>query len=280
MSEWPPRPGLSRPGGAGTALGRAEPLAAAGPCPKSDLPAGRQDSPGMCTWCVPGMDLPSRYPMRDIEFEILTLNVFNYYIPSAYCVYLRNPVHISSSAARHLRRRQSEPCRRSPVKVHIRCICGTHRRGGGGALHGGGCAFAVRPAVLSAGHPALPARRVGALGRLPGGAGERMLPEAGRVRPPSQQRRQGPKPTMLTSARQTSRPPGVLPTTEAASVFAYSLFIAWVEFPSHPPGPVPVPAAHWQGAAGRRTLTPQEQAARESYFERRAAEAMARIGGG
>jgi len=36
MSEWPPRPGLPRPGRAETALGRAQPLAAAGPSQKSE----------------------------------------------------------------------------------------------------------------------------------------------------------------------------------------------------------------------------------------------------
>jgi hypothetical protein len=41
--------------------------------------------------------------------------------------------------------------------------------------------------------------------------------------------------------------------------------------------PVDVPPEQWQGALMHRELTPQEQAAREWYFEQRIAQALARF---
>ena len=59
-----------------------------------------------------------------------------------------------------------------------------------------------------------------------------------------------------------------------ASVFAYSLFISMAELPAAAAG---MPQEQWQGALAYRPLTPQEQAAREAYFERRIAEALAHV---
>ena len=74
------------------------------------------------------------------------------------------------------------------------------------------------------------------------------------------------------------------------SVFAYSPFIDTAEGPCiSAPGPGAygpalrepaqreshVPPLQWQAAVGRRVLTPQEQAARELHFERKAADMLA-----
>ena len=59
-----------------------------------------------------------------------------------------------------------------------------------------------------------------------------------------------------------------------ASVFAYSLFLAAPELPAPA-----IPPEHWQAALRYRQLTPQEQSAREQYFERKASEALAKLPG-
>ena len=61
------------------------------------------------------------------------------------------------------------------------------------------------------------------------------------------------------------------------AVFCYELFIAAAGFP---PRPREVPPEHWQAALKYRTLTPQEQAARERYFQRRTREAIRRVSAG
>ncbi len=50
------------------------------------------------------------------------------------------------------------------------------------------------------------------------------------------------------------------------SVFFYDLFIATSDLP---PKPRDIPCQQWQAALKYRTLTPEEQAARERYFERK-----------
>ena len=70
---------------------------------------------------------------------------------------------------------------------------------------------------------------------------------------------------------------------ETGSVFDVEPFIADVELtagdtphPAPAPEPGDGPDRSWQAAVGRRMLTPQEQAARERYFDAKAAEAVAR----
>ncbi len=58
---------------------------------------------------------------------------------------------------------------------------------------------------------------------------------------------------------------------EDESVFFYELFIAT---PDMPPKPREIPCEQWQAALKYRTLTPQEQAARERYFERKSDEVL------
>jgi len=69
---------------------------------------------------------------------------------------------------------------------------------------------------------------------------------------------------------------GLCETEDDESVFFYELFIATADLP---PTPHEMPPHQWQAALKYRTLTPQEQAARERYFERKSAEALARISG-
>ena len=57
------------------------------------------------------------------------------------------------------------------------------------------------------------------------------------------------------------------------AVFCYELFIEAAGLPSKPRE---IPPEHWQAALKYRTLTPQEQAARERYFERRARQSTRR----
>lgn len=64
----------------------------------------------------------------------------------------------------------------------------------------------------------------------------------------------------------------VLADNEA--VFCYELFIEAAGFP---PRPRELPPEHWQAALKYRTLTAQEQAARERYFERRTHESLRRL---
>jgi hypothetical protein len=64
----------------------------------------------------------------------------------------------------------------------------------------------------------------------------------------------------------------VLADNEA--VFCYELFIEAAGFP---PRPREIPPEHWQAALKYRTLTAQEQAARERYFERRTHESLRRL---
>ncbi len=64
----------------------------------------------------------------------------------------------------------------------------------------------------------------------------------------------------------------VLADNEA--VFCYELFIAAAGLP---PIPRELPPEHWQAALKYRTLTAQEQAARERYFERRIHESLRRL---
>jgi len=64
----------------------------------------------------------------------------------------------------------------------------------------------------------------------------------------------------------------VLADNEA--VFCYELFI---EAAGLPPRPREIPPEHWQAALKYRTLTAQEQAARERYFERRIHESLHRL---
>ena len=64
----------------------------------------------------------------------------------------------------------------------------------------------------------------------------------------------------------------VLADNEA--VFCYELFIEAAGFP---PMPREIPPEHWQAALKYRTLTAQEQAARERYFERRTHESLRRM---
>jgi len=64
----------------------------------------------------------------------------------------------------------------------------------------------------------------------------------------------------------------VLADNEA--VFCYELFI---QAAGLPPMPREMPPEHWQAALKYRTLTPQEQAARERYFERRTHESLRRL---
>ena len=64
----------------------------------------------------------------------------------------------------------------------------------------------------------------------------------------------------------------VLADNEA--VFCYELFI---QAAGLPPMPREMPPEHWQAALNYRTLTPQEQAARERYFERRTHESIRRL---
>ena len=58
------------------------------------------------------------------------------------------------------------------------------------------------------------------------------------------------------------------------AVFCYDLFI---EAAGLPPRPREIPPEHWQAALKYRTLTAQEQAARERYFERRIHESLRRL---
>jgi hypothetical protein len=67
----------------------------------------------------------------------------------------------------------------------------------------------------------------------------------------------------------------VLADNEA--VFCYELFI---EAAGLPPRPRELPPEHWQAALKYRTLTAQEQAARERYFERRIHESIRRLTAG
>jgi hypothetical protein len=67
----------------------------------------------------------------------------------------------------------------------------------------------------------------------------------------------------------------VLADNEA--VFCYELFIEAAGFP---PRPRELPPEHWQAALKYRTLTAQEQAARERYFERRTHESLRRLTAG
>ena len=55
------------------------------------------------------------------------------------------------------------------------------------------------------------------------------------------------------------------------SVFFYDLFIATSDLP---PKPREIPCQQWQAALKYRTLTPEEQSARERYFERKSDEAL------
>ena len=65
-----------------------------------------------------------------------------------------------------------------------------------------------------------------------------------------------------------------IPSADAAhSVFDLTPFIAEADL-SVPPECIPVWL--WQSAAGRRRLTPPEQAARELYFQRKAVAALYR----
>ena len=64
----------------------------------------------------------------------------------------------------------------------------------------------------------------------------------------------------------------VLADNEA--VFCYELFIEAAGFP---PRPRELPPEHWQAAMKYRTLTAQEQTARERYFERRIHESLRRL---
>jgi len=59
-----------------------------------------------------------------------------------------------------------------------------------------------------------------------------------------------------------------------ASLFTYAL---WIQYADIPVPPSEVPDAQWQGAVGRRLLTPAELAARRRYFERRTAASLARF---
>ncbi len=67
------------------------------------------------------------------------------------------------------------------------------------------------------------------------------------------------------------------------SVFAYSLWVHWIDLVRRTVGraarPVEVPTHQWMDAVGRRRLTPAELAARRKYFDRKAAEAIARCAG-
>lgn len=67
------------------------------------------------------------------------------------------------------------------------------------------------------------------------------------------------------------------------SVFACSPWGSWIDTVRRTIAgvarPVKVPTSQWMDAVGRRRLTPAEQAARCRYFDRKAAEAMARCGG-
>ena len=64
------------------------------------------------------------------------------------------------------------------------------------------------------------------------------------------------------------------------SVFAYSLWVHWIDLAcrtvSGVARPVEVPTSQWMDAVGRRRLTPAELTARRKYFDRKAAEAIAR----
>jgi len=59
---------------------------------------------------------------------------------------------------------------------------------------------------------------------------------------------------------------GLQVVSEDDSVFFYDLFIAAADIP---PKPREMPPQQWQAALKRRTLTGEEQAARERYFERK-----------
>jgi hypothetical protein len=61
------------------------------------------------------------------------------------------------------------------------------------------------------------------------------------------------------------------------ALFSYELFL---EAAGLPPMPREMPPEHWQAALKHRTLTPQEQAARERYFQRRTHECLRRVPAG
>jgi len=61
------------------------------------------------------------------------------------------------------------------------------------------------------------------------------------------------------------------------AVFCYEMFIAAAGLP---PLPREIPPEHWQAALKYRTLTAQEQAARERHFESRAHESLRRLTNG
>lgn len=67
---------------------------------------------------------------------------------------------------------------------------------------------------------------------------------------------------------------GLCGAEDDESVFFYDLFIATSYMP---PKPREMPPQQWQAALKYRTLTPQEQAARERYFERKSAEALRKL---
>ncbi len=61
------------------------------------------------------------------------------------------------------------------------------------------------------------------------------------------------------------------------AMFHYELFIKAANLP---PRTREIPPEHWQAALKYRTLTPQEQAARERYFQRRSHESLRRLAAG
>ncbi|OPX24143.1 MAG: hypothetical protein B1H04_02670 [Planctomycetales bacterium 4484_123] len=79
----------------------------------------------------------------------------------------------------------------------------------------------------------------------------------------------------MQGVAERARPAEPLRFEEAAgSVFSTPRFLAVADLS---PAGVGVSKLQWQSAVGRRVLTPEEQAARERYFTRKAAAAMARL---
>jgi hypothetical protein len=69
---------------------------------------------------------------------------------------------------------------------------------------------------------------------------------------------------------------GLLKTLIArGGAFTFSFFLDGLELAA---AGADVPKPHWQEAAGRRLLTPQEFAARQRYFDAQAELALSRLG--
>ena len=80
----------------------------------------------------------------------------------------------------------------------------------------------------------------------------------------------GPLPGEMTAAEVLAAA-GLPATKDDESVFFYDLFIAAADIPKEPRE---IPHRQWQAALKYRTLTDQEQAARERYFQRKIRESI------